>query len=342
MKRYNKKQMADQFGLSISTIRKYDDEGIFPAKKDEKGNRYYTEDDVEKLREMIVFHEIGMEYKRDIVPLMQEGVYDRNKVLEYQIRMLEKKKEEIDRQIAFARIVQLTGISYFGVDFGRQGLKKDLSRLISHIDLDMFNRIQKINAQSLESLGEAVMRDLLKLAALWKDSDEQDELSDETADEMINLFESVVDSYMEVYQDLFGRGVCILLLATLAESNGNFHDLLVDRCGSKFTGFFAEMMTDYWMSEFEDGLLDVYKEALPYLKSRSDEIPCEILEKCKAVVEKNMGSAELVQMEEAEYTAQMCEIIELLLIDNDAPRGRERNVKKLCRLLIAKKTDSQK
>jgi len=50
-KRFKINQACKVLGISAQTIRNYEKSGIFPpSKKDGKGWRYYTEDDITKLK----------------------------------------------------------------------------------------------------------------------------------------------------------------------------------------------------------------------------------------------------------------------------------------------------
>jgi DNA-binding transcriptional MerR regulator len=50
-KRYRINSLAKELGVSVQTIKNYEEKGILPkARRDDKGWRYYTEEDVLKVR----------------------------------------------------------------------------------------------------------------------------------------------------------------------------------------------------------------------------------------------------------------------------------------------------
>lgn len=113
-------QVAKQAGVSVRTLRHYDAIGLLrPTKVTEAGYRLYDEEAVEKLYLILLFRELGFALK-EIRDILEAPDYDRNRVLEQQIALLEKKKTRLEYMINMTRGIQLLGVRYLnfeGFDF---------------------------------------------------------------------------------------------------------------------------------------------------------------------------------------------------------------------------------
>ena len=56
---YTRSEVAKIIGVSASTIKNYDTWNLVRPKRDQNNYRVYTEDDLEKLRELMVFRQLG-------------------------------------------------------------------------------------------------------------------------------------------------------------------------------------------------------------------------------------------------------------------------------------------
>ena len=115
-------QIAKQTGVSVRTLHHYDAIGLLkPARVTEAGYRLYDDDALERLYLILLFREIGFPLK-EIRGILDAPDYDRNRVLEKQIELLEKKKLRLDYIINLTRGIKLIGVKYLemdGFDFNR-------------------------------------------------------------------------------------------------------------------------------------------------------------------------------------------------------------------------------
>lgn len=90
-------EVAKMFSLPISTLRYYDNEGLFPSLQREGGKRRFLENDIEALRVIECLKKSGLEIK-DIKLFMgwcKEGPSSYHKRLD----LIERQKEKIEKEI---------------------------------------------------------------------------------------------------------------------------------------------------------------------------------------------------------------------------------------------------
>ena len=101
-------QVSEMFHLPISTLRYYDNEGLFPEIERSSGIRKFGPKEIEALRVINCLKKSGMEIK-DIKQFMQwctEGAstYSKRKALfEARKEMLEKEMHEIEKNLAMIK-----------------------------------------------------------------------------------------------------------------------------------------------------------------------------------------------------------------------------------------------
>ena len=109
------KQVSELTGVSIRTLRYYDEIGLLPpASHTEGGYRLYDDTALERLQQILLFRELEFPLK-DIVRIVSSPDFDRKKALEQQIELLELKKQRLDELISFARGIKVLGVR--AVDF---------------------------------------------------------------------------------------------------------------------------------------------------------------------------------------------------------------------------------
>ncbi|MDF2512769.1 MAG: hypothetical protein K0S04_2635 [Herbinix sp.] len=97
MSQYTVKQLSDKLGISVHTIRFYDDQGLFPeVSRDHYKNRIFTEESLSWVNLVLCLRNTGMSISeiKHYINLCQEGdstVHER-----YQIILNQKKKAEED------------------------------------------------------------------------------------------------------------------------------------------------------------------------------------------------------------------------------------------------------
>jgi MerR family transcriptional regulator, aldehyde-responsive regulator len=97
MSQYTVKQLSDKLGISVHTIRFYDDQGLFPdVTRDHYKNRIFTEESLSWVNLVLCLRNTGMSISeiKHYINLCQEG--DSTVMERYQIILDQKKKAEED------------------------------------------------------------------------------------------------------------------------------------------------------------------------------------------------------------------------------------------------------
>lgn len=94
---YNIGQIAEMFGIPVSTLRYYDKEGLFPGLIRESGIRKFTEKEIETLKVIECLKKSGLEIK-DIKKFMQWCVQGSDTYAQRKALFL-KQKEIVESEI---------------------------------------------------------------------------------------------------------------------------------------------------------------------------------------------------------------------------------------------------
>ena len=96
-------------GVSVRTLQYYDSIGLLtPTERSEAGYRLYDTESLETLQQILLYRELAFPLK-DIREMLQSPSFDKNRALSQQIRLMEMRKEQLERLIAHARNIQETG-----------------------------------------------------------------------------------------------------------------------------------------------------------------------------------------------------------------------------------------
>ena len=99
-------EVSERTGVSVRTLQYYDRIGLLPpAYRTEAGYRLYDGGSLEKLEQILLFRELEFPLK-EIQAILESPGFDRQKALEQQIRLLEVRREHLDRLIEQARRMQ--------------------------------------------------------------------------------------------------------------------------------------------------------------------------------------------------------------------------------------------
>jgi len=103
-------EVSRMTGVSIRTLHHYDAIGLLkPTQITDAGYRLYDEETIETLFLILLFKEIGFPLK-DIQSILQAPNFDRNRILDHQIQLLQNKVTYLQNRIQLARGIQLVGI----------------------------------------------------------------------------------------------------------------------------------------------------------------------------------------------------------------------------------------
>lgn len=93
------KEVSNVASISVRTLHYYDEIGLLvPSEFTDKGYRLYTEADLMKLQQILFFKEIGFELKQ-IKEIMERSDFDTQYALEKQKKVLELKKDRLEKMI---------------------------------------------------------------------------------------------------------------------------------------------------------------------------------------------------------------------------------------------------
>ena len=96
-------------GISIRTLQYYDNIGLLhPSSYSDSGYRLYSDNDLEKLQQILLFRELEFPLK-EIKEIINRPDFDRSKALEQQIQLLTLKKEHLENLITLARGIKAIG-----------------------------------------------------------------------------------------------------------------------------------------------------------------------------------------------------------------------------------------
>lgn len=106
------KEICKLSGLSPRTLHHYDEIGLLkPSARTETGYRLYSNKDIERLQQIMLFKELEFPLK-DIKEILERENFDKKLALEQQIELLTLKKERLENLIAYAKAVnELGGIT---------------------------------------------------------------------------------------------------------------------------------------------------------------------------------------------------------------------------------------
>lgn len=109
-------QIAKLTGVSVRTLHHYDAIGLLkPTRVTEAGYRLYDDEALERLYLILLFREIGFPLK-EIRGILDAPDFDRNRVLEKQIELLEAKRLHLQNLIALTRGIQMLGVKYLNFE----------------------------------------------------------------------------------------------------------------------------------------------------------------------------------------------------------------------------------
>lgn len=104
------KEVGDLTGVSVRTLHHYDAIGLLkPTRVTEAGYRLYDDTALRRLQTILLFRELQFSLK-DIRDILDSPSFDPAVALSQQIRLLELQREHLDRLIAHARQIQITGV----------------------------------------------------------------------------------------------------------------------------------------------------------------------------------------------------------------------------------------
>ena len=110
------KEVSKLTGVSVRTLHHYDAIGLLkPTQVTDAGYRLYDEAALEKLSMILVFRELGLSLK-EIGDILHAPDFDRNRVLEKQIALMQERVSKLQDRIALANGLLLLGVKYMNFE----------------------------------------------------------------------------------------------------------------------------------------------------------------------------------------------------------------------------------
>ena len=109
-------------GVSVRALHHYDAIGLMkPTQVTAAGYRLYDDIALERLYMILVYRELGLSL-REISDILDASDYDRNRVLEHQIQLMQERIDQLQNRITLAKGMLTLGVKY--MDFEGFDLKK--------------------------------------------------------------------------------------------------------------------------------------------------------------------------------------------------------------------------
>ena len=105
-------QVSKRTGVSVRTLHHYDQIGLLkPTEVTDASYRLYDDGALDKLYMILVYRELGLSLN-EIGSILDAPDYDRNRVLEHQIKLMQERVEKLQNRISFARGMLMLGVKY--------------------------------------------------------------------------------------------------------------------------------------------------------------------------------------------------------------------------------------
>ena len=226
------KEVSRLTGVSVRTLHHYDAIGLLkPTAVTEAGYRLYDEQTLGKLQTILLFRELEFPLK-EIKEMLTAEHFDPMAALDDQIRLLELRREKLDRLIDHARHIQNTGV--MNMDFKAYDSKKldayaqEAKKRWGHTDAWRESQERGKNADQERTDADGLMDIFRRLGQLRQG----DPAAPEAQKLIAELQQYICDHYYNcTNQILYGLGQ---MYAAGDEMNEN-----IDRAGGAGTGDFA-------------------------------------------------------------------------------------------------------
>lgn len=109
-------EVSELTGVSVRALHHYDAIGLLcPSTRTDAGYRLYSDADLERLQQILLFRELEFPLK-EIGQIIDNPGFDQSQALEQQIRLLELRREHIDKLLDLARAMKTKGMRTLAFD----------------------------------------------------------------------------------------------------------------------------------------------------------------------------------------------------------------------------------
>lgn len=244
MKPMTVKQVSELTGVSVRTLQYYDNIGLLsPAERTEAGYRLYSEDQLARLQEILLFRELEFPLK-EIRKIMTSPNYDRKLALKQQRELLTLKKEHLESLIVLAERLQTEGEAR--VDFNAFDKRKFEEYAAQAKELygatEAYREYEEQSAgrtPAIEAaLGEGLM-DIFREFGALRSKEEAEPSASSTQELVKKLQEYITKQFYNCTPEILEG------LGKLYSAGGEFTEN-IDNAGGKGTAVFAAKAIEYY------------------------------------------------------------------------------------------------
>ena len=234
-------QVCKRTDVSVRTLHNYDQIGLLkPTEVTDAGYRLYDDGALDKLYMILVYRELGLSLN-EISSILDAPDYDRNRVLEHQIQMMQERVEKLQNRISFARGMLMLGVKY--MDFEGFDPKKideySQQAKVLYGKTDAYKEFEQKQKgrteEQVQDLGAQVMELFAKLGKMRPCAADSEEAQ--------NWAKELQAFFTEHFYTCTPQ-----ILKSLAESyaGGGSMTENIDKAGGEGTGAFAKQVIDIY------------------------------------------------------------------------------------------------
>ena len=236
------KEVSKLTGVSVRTLHHYDAIGLLtPSQITDAGYRLYDDAAIEKLSMILVFRELGLSLK-EIGDILHAPDFDRNRILEKQIALMQDRVGKLQNRIALAKGIRTVGVKYMDFEgFDSQKIDEySVQAKALYGKTDAYKEFQQKSKnrtkEQEKGLGAQVMDFFARLGQMRPCAPDCEE----------------VQAWAKELQDFFTAhyyNCTPQILASLAESyaGGGSMTENIDKAGGAGTGTFAKEVIDIYI-----------------------------------------------------------------------------------------------
>lgn len=238
------KEVSKLTGISVRTLHHYDTIDLLkPTEVTAAGYRLYDDTALEKLYMILIFRELGLSLK-EIADILHAPDYDRNRCLEKQIKLMQKRAQQLQDRIALAKGMLTVGVKYMSFEgFDPKKLDQYSTQAKAlYGKTDAYEEFEQKSAgrtaQQEKDLGAQVMDFFARLGKMRP--------CDPACEEAQSWAKELQDFFTANYYTCTPQ-----ILGSLAESyaGGGSMTENIDKVGGAGTGAFAKEVIDIYIGQ---------------------------------------------------------------------------------------------
>ncbi len=179
------KEVADLVGISVRTLHYYDQIGLLtPDKISESSYRFYSNDNLEMLQQILFFRELGFSLKK-IKEIINSPSFDRQEALMLHRKMLLEKRRQLDKMLGTidktiqslkGEITMTNKEKFEGFDFSHNPYEQEARERWGDEAINNSNaKLGKLSEDEQKIISERISSIYKKLASLRDTSPESEE-----------------------------------------------------------------------------------------------------------------------------------------------------------------------